>query len=287
MSAVRKPVWREDFAGGLDLVQRWALMVMDEFVADDGVVETGRDGLRLTPPGSHPSTGEPAFTKDGPGVLGRVKWFASTRQTFPTGPAPLRIAFRACCRAYGIGGHPYGDAVAEPALDPRLASFVVNVMDIETGMVFDLTMSHGAIYPVYERIALPGVGNEGFISVRDPILRIPADVHDLAIEIDGPAGTATWEVDGTVVGAVSEVGLADPEWTTIVHLPGSRAVAVPNQVVVSFGFFTLPDAALPPSTGGLNDLGLGYAFPKVFAGGRCLFGQGMEGHLERIDVSHG
>jgi len=47
-----------------------------------------------------------------------------------------------------------------PARSPRgvlrLASFAVNVIDYQTGMVFDIWMTNGPIHPYYERLNLTG-----------------------------------------------------------------------------------------------------------------------------------
>ncbi len=59
--------------------------------------------------------------------------------------------------------------------DLRLASFAMNMLDFETGMVFDVWVTNNAIYPYYERLLLSDdAGYRGFSSVFAPIPRTPA-----------------------------------------------------------------------------------------------------------------
>ena len=51
----------------------------------------------------------------------------------------------------------------------------MNMLDFETGMVFDVWVTNNAIYPYYERLLLSDdAGYRGFSSVFAPIPRTPA-----------------------------------------------------------------------------------------------------------------
>ena len=49
----------------------------------------------------------------------------------------LQINMWACGRTFGTAAHPFGSAVTNPATDLRLATFAMNTLDLEPGMVFD------------------------------------------------------------------------------------------------------------------------------------------------------
>ncbi len=285
-SGVREPLWRDDFRDGLDLVDGWALMQAGDVVIDDGVATAVDGGLRIASPATNPDTGAPAFSRGTGGVLGHLKWFASTRQRFELDGGALRFAFRVRSRTFGTAAQPFGDAVPDPAADPRLGSLVLNVMDFETGMVFDFWVCEHLVAPYYERIPVPGPEREVFGSFGPSISRAPSQWHELAIELDAGAGTARWEVDGEIVGGVDRIGLRAPEWTTVLNHGGPPEETVPSGVVMSIGVLTLLDASWPPSERGLVDLGLRYEHPREFVGGPHLFGQGVEAHISSVEVTH-
>ena len=52
-------------------------------------------------------------------------------------------------QTFATAAHPFGAAVADPESDLRLASFAINVIDYETGMVFDTWQTNTRIYPYY------------------------------------------------------------------------------------------------------------------------------------------
>jgi hypothetical protein len=66
----------------------------------------------------------------------------------------LQINMWAHGRTFGTAGHPFGNAVTNADTDLRLATFAMNTLDFETGMVFDVWMTNNAIYPYYERLKL-------------------------------------------------------------------------------------------------------------------------------------
>lgn len=194
-----------------------------------------------------------------------------------------------------VGPHTADDGVATSTAsavrdvdaDIRLGAATVNVMDFETGLVFDFWIGQSVVVPFYERLQVPGAptGYEAFTSVAEPMPRVPGAVHDLAIVIDAVAATAAWEVDGVAVASVARLGRSDPVWTKVIDHGGEPLDAVPARVVVGLGLLTLLDSALPPSLEGLADLGSPVVFPPRFATERpTLFGQGVRLDVERVAV---
>ena len=52
-------------------------------------------------------------------------------------------------QTFATAAHLFGAAVADPESDLLLASFAINVIDYETGMVFDTWQTNTRIYPYY------------------------------------------------------------------------------------------------------------------------------------------
>ena len=63
----------------------------------------------------------------------------------------LRINMWVRGQIFGPSAHPFGGGVTDLETDLRLASFAMNVIDYETGMVLDIWMTNGAIYPYMSR----------------------------------------------------------------------------------------------------------------------------------------
>ena len=290
-------VFEDRFSDGLDLEGRWALMEVPPaaFSADDGTAERGEHGLRIAAGGVNPSTGEPAFTKSRNDSLGHVKWMASPRAAaaggFPGFDVPaqgaLRVEFRASGRTYGTDAHPFGDHVADPKTDLRLASGVLNAMDYESGVVFDFWITSAAVYPFYERLLLPGSGasHQAFTSIFEPIARTADQVHDLALTYDSAAGTAVYTVDGREVARVDDVGVPAPGAQILVDHGGTPSSAAPRQLLPGLALMTYMDGPLGGSEQGLVALDVHYESPTSFVGGSELFGQGAEITVEAVKVT--
>lgn len=282
-------LFEDDFASGLDLVDRWQIMAAGPFTADDGVPIASEHGLTVAPPARHPETGEPAFTKDARGHSAHLKWLALTAEPIPLADGETRFEFRAGARCFGASRHPYGDAVADPDTDLRLGAATLNVIDFESGMVFDFWITSRAVYPFYERIALPGSGAQyaRFGSLTEPVARTPEAIHDLCIAIDAGAGKARWEVDGKVIASVDRIGPPDPAWSVVLVHGGVPQPARPKRVQLALGLLTLLDASLPPSEEALVDVGTEHVPPRTFRGGPTLFGQGVELRVAGVTVERG
>jgi hypothetical protein len=280
-------LFEETFTTETGFAERWPLMRAGDFCADDGVVVTSPAGLTVAPGARHPRTGQPCFTKAVPGPSGHLKWLAITEVAFPTGEGAIRVDFRAGARTFGMDEHPFGEEVEDPLTDLRLGAGTLNVLDFESGLIFDFWITQGAIYPIYERLRFPGLhpDHQAFTSIRHPIARRGETEHDLAIVVDAADGAARWEVDGRVVAEVAQLGPPSPDWRTVLNHGGTPAPATPARVQVGLGLMTLLDAALNRPDRGLVDLESGYVPVGTFHGGPHLWGQGAELTVRRVAVT--
>ena len=293
-AAPSKVLLKDDFRQGLDLTSTWALLSFPPFfIADDGVVTTSNRGLHVQASGTNPLTGEPAFTKVSAGDFDHVKWMADTQHLssnfypgFDAVPGNvLSCNMWAQGRTFGTAANPFGGAVTDPNTDLRLASFAMNTLDYETGMVFDVWMTNNAIYPYYERLNLTGTATyDAFSSVFPPVWRTPGDHAKVTVAYDRSAGVVRWLVDDQEVARVSHIGFKAPGATTIIDHGGTPQAAAPRQLNCGMALFTLLDGGLPPSGTGLVSLGPPYVFPTAFTGGPNLFGQGAELNVGRFEV---
>jgi hypothetical protein len=284
----------DDFRQGIDLTNSWAITRFPpRFSADDGIVSTSDRGLYVKAAGTNSETGEPAFSETAAGEDDHLKWMIDTQHLssssvpgFDAVPGhELQISMLARGRTFGTAAHPFGSAVTNPDADLRLASFAMNTIDFETGMVFDIWMTNNAIYPYYERLNLTGTATYGvFSSVFPPVSRRPGEQAKVAVAYDRAAGTVRWLVNDAEAALVSKIGFPAPDATTIIDHGGTPEVIAPRQLNCGMAMFTLLDGGLPPAGTGLVSLAPPYAFPTEFIGGPNLFGQGAELQVERFEV---
>jgi hypothetical protein len=260
----------DDFRGGFDHTgddAKWALSPLGPFPHGDGRTSTSPAGLRVVPTGTNPTTGAPAFayttgkeSDGGDGGLDHVKWYALANHRASSGVmgfdadpgTVLTFDSTFSARTYGTDRHPFGDAVANPRVDLRLASGAMTTIDQESNMVFDFFVTNGWIYAFYERLPTPGADHVAF-SYALPVERRfhPGQVNDLAISYDRSAGTVVWKVDGREVYKVDRIGFRPKDRThLIIDLGGREELVAPRQLAPGFGMFVLLDADAP-------DLGAG------------------------------
>jgi Family of unknown function (DUF6081) len=285
---------KDDFRDGLDLTGSWAITrFAPRFSVDDGIVSTSDHGLYVRAAGTNPQTGQPAFSETTAGEDDHVKWMIDTQHVssnsvpgFDAVPGQeLQVSMRARGRTFGTAAHPFGSAVTNPDTDLRLASFAMNTIDFETGMVFDVWMTNNAIYPYYERLNLTGTATYAvFSSMFPPVSRTLGELANVAVTYDRAAGTVRWLVNDAEAARVSKIGFPAPDATTIIDHGGTPEVVAPRQLNCGMAMFTLLDGGLAPSGTGLVSLAPPYNFPARFAGGPNLFGQGAELHVERFEV---
>jgi hypothetical protein len=285
---------RDEFTEGLDLKATWDLYTEGSFTADDGVVETTSDGLRIRAPGTNPVTHEPAFTVGGPVAdeNDHVKWMAITQQVSSSGyrgfealPGHvLSSTMRARGRTFGTETHPFGAAVSDAQSDLRLAAFAMNSFDDETGMVFDMWMTNTRIYPFYERLILDGASYQGFSSCFPGVPRSPDREETVSVVYDRSAGVVSWLINGTIAATVERIGFPAPGAVLLIDHGGMPELVAPRQLTYGMTLFTLMDGGLPPTGKGLVNLGGPYVYPAAFVGGSTIFGQGAEMHVRSFEV---
>jgi hypothetical protein len=285
---------KDEFRQGLDRDSTWAIVQIPErLIADDGIVSTSSQGLYVKAAGENPLTGEPAFTKTSSGDDDHVKWMVDTQHIssnlVPGFDAPLgqelRCTMWARGQTFGVDAHPFGDAVTDPNTDLRLASFAMNTIDVETGMVFDVWMTNDAIYPYYERLNLTGMATFGaFSSVFPAVKRTPGQPLKVTVSYDRSAGVVRWLVDEVEAAIVTEIGFPSANATMIIDHGGTPEAAAPRQLNCGMALMTLLDGALASTGTGLVPLGPPYAYPTKFVGGPNLFGQGAELRVERFEI---
>ncbi|MFF4485239.1 DUF6081 family protein [Streptomyces sp. NPDC001544] len=264
-------VW-DDFRDGFSYAgdgAKWSLTPTGGALPyGDGRATTSADGLRVVPTGVNPRTGEPAFayttgkeSDGGAGAADHLKFFALAQHTSAAGflgfdaePGKvLTIDVTLSARTFGTEQHPFGDAVADPRTDLRLAAGAMNTVDPETMMVFDFFVTNGWVYAFYERLPTPGVDYAAF-SCALPVVRrsSPDQVHRLAVSYDRSAGTVVWTADGREVLRVDRIGHLPKDRThLLLDLGGREELIEPRQLAGGFGMFTLLDAEMPGREGGL------------------------------------
>ncbi|WP_449536521.1 DUF6081 family protein [Ferdinandcohnia sp. Marseille-Q9671] len=231
------------------------------YTGNDGTVTTSNKGLKVVSSGTHPTTGEPAFTRtlaqehaNGglPGAIDHVKWLAYmnhySSKGFPGFDAisGKELSFETWIsgRTYGTNTHPFGEAVQD-SNDIRLASFAFNTMDMESFMVFDFFITNDQIYAFYERLPLgrATLGNYAAFSYKIPVKkRNPEDVHRLKISYDKDKGTVSWYIDNSKVFQVDKIGHHIDRKYMILDHGGEEELVKPDQLVAGLGLFTLMDA---------------------------------------------
>jgi Family of unknown function (DUF6081) len=112
----------------------------------------------------------------------------------------------------------------------------MNVIDPETGMVFDVWMTNDAIYPYYERLNLTGTATYGaFSSVFPPVKRTPGQRTKVTVAYDRSAGVVRWLVDDVEAALVSDIGLPAAGATMIIDHGGTPEAAAPRQLNCGMG----------------------------------------------------
>jgi len=287
-AAPKQILFSDTFKNGLDLTHNWAYLSLGPFVANGGVATAKPNGLDVKSSGTNPVTGEPAFINVpfGGGDFDHVKWMADTQHFASTGfpgfdAAPgqqLSFTMQAKGQTFGTQFQPFGSAVTDPQSDLRLASYAMNVIDYETGMVFDTWETNSRIYPYYERLNLTGTATyQAFSSIFPGVPRNKNAEDTVELQYDRSAGIVRWVINGHVAAQVDKIGFPAPGATMLINRGGTPQLAAPRQLNGGMALFTLMDGGgLSPSGQGLVNLGGAYDFPGSFAGGPNIFGQGAE-----------
>jgi hypothetical protein len=287
---------KDNFKTGFDLAHTWALLSLGSFTANDGVVTTSPRGLHVQASGTNSLTGEPAFTLSGAGDFDHVKWLADTRHLssnsspgFDAVPGNvLSCTMWGNGQTFGTAAQPFGSAVTDPQSDLRVASFAMNVIDYETGMVFDTWETNTRIYPYYERLNLSGTATyQSFSSIFPGVPRSPDGEDNVSMAYDPSAGVVRWIINGREAARVDKIGFPSPNATMLINRGGTPQLAAPRQLNCGMALFTLMDGGLPPTGQGLVNLGGTYQFPTSFVGGPTLFGQGAAMQVHKFEIQSG
>ncbi|WP_069768267.1 DUF6081 family protein [Streptomyces sp. LUP30] len=288
--ADRRPVFLDDFAGGLAAHgdgARWELRASGALPDGDGTVTVTPDGLLVDPTARHPETGEPSWAFGaGPGTgEDHMRWRAVPRATASSGfpgfdvTGTLTVHSEMAAEAFGVARHPFGDAVADPDTDLRLAAGALIAADVETRLVLNLSLTNRRVYALYERFAQGPDDPTAFCRAVPVADRTPGQAHRLALSYDRTAGTARWWVDGAEVLAVDRLGGHGPvdrgRLLTGVHAR-EEAIA-PRQLLTGYACFTLLDAGGPDGGPVLEPRGGSAARPS-------LWGQGVRLSLRDFGV---
>ncbi|GAB3723954.1 DUF6081 family protein [Nocardiopsis nanhaiensis] len=266
-------VW-DDYSNGLDTEgpdADWWLLADGDYVADDGIVTTSRGQVEIAASGTHPETGEPAFTntlaqeEENGGIRGdldHVKWLSYANHEASTGQMgfdavpgrELSCETTMWGHTTGTEEHPFGDAVVDPQDDLRLASVGLTVHDVETDTLFEFLFTNTQIYVFYERLAANRTEDNNYwsflytIPVAD---REPEDSHRFRISYDRENGKVFWYLDGRRVFEVDRIGESlDPtddidygDYLMLDH-GGVEEEVEPRQLACGMGSFTIVDGAV-------------------------------------------
>jgi hypothetical protein len=307
----------EEFRAGTPNA-RWIYFQLGAWATDDAIVATSPAGLRVVPKGKHPTTGEPAFSKtleqekagNGlPGQFDHCKWLVYANHKASTGVLgfdAVRGQELACetllsGRTYGTQGHPFGAAVRNPEDDLRLAMFGQNMIDMETGMVFDCMFTNEGVYALYERLPFartPQRHYSAFTYIIPLARRTPESIHQVKLAYDRAAGVVRWELEGQEVFRVDRIGRRiDSQWLVADH-GGEEENVEPRQLACGMGLLTLLDASqdgqalvrlagdpsyyvpVPGKSGAVS----GFVDEQSLPGSR-LFGQGAALRLKHYIIS--
>ncbi|MFE7927587.1 DUF6081 family protein [Streptomyces sp. NPDC057456] len=285
--------------------------------AADGTVTTSSAGLKVVPPGTNPTTGQPAFTSTtgqqsagGLGTWDHLKWAAMLKHTASSGvdgfdtpsSGNLSCSTTLASVGYGMKQQPFGSAVSDPDADPRLGSGVMLFTDQESGVIFDFFVTNKKIYAVYERRRTSDTQTYAAYSYAVPVAsRSSSGEQDtLKISYNRALGKVTWSVDGASVLTVSAVGKRslDRSYMTLDH-GGTEGTVAPRQLDCGLGTFTLLDGAMGTEPRGLVriDSAIDYYVPRLVAPTRQTFvdetsrasdrlwGQGVELDVDCITVT--
>lgn len=143
--------------------------------------------------------------------------------------------------------HPFGNAVTRPDDDFRLTAFAMNVIDLETFLVFDMFLTGEGIYAFYERLPFGRGLQLGHYLACSFAKRVadnqPGQLHKLGVSYDKTHHRVTWSVDGQVVQTANNPGLPIDRADMILDHGGTPTQVSLNQINCGMGLFAwlMPD----------------------------------------------
>lgn len=311
----------DEFENGLDIgtpSSRWVYRNVGPYIASDGIFNGGPSGLTVKSPGVNVQTGTPAFTltqgqeadaNSIPGIIDALKFLVDTNVRASSGypgidavdGEEIMCEAEMAVEAYGIEGHPFGDAVEEVDSDYRLAAAGLFTLDLETYLIFDFLLTNRAIYVLYERLPFgrEQLGNyAGFSAVVPVGSRTPGQTHHLGIAYNRTKGVVRWLLDGREVFSVARIGHRIERSYLRIDNGGVDAEARPRQLICGFGSQTALHHHGPTDRGLVRltraedyyyNPTLGYPVPETFVDessllGSRLFGQGVVFRILRFSA---
>ncbi|MGP4115168.1 DUF6081 family protein [Streptomyces sp. 4N509B] len=263
-------VW-DDFAGGFHAKgedARWFQIEAGPYSADDGIVTAKPGELSVVASAKNPKTGEPAFRQTlppenpigAPGSGDHAKWIAYTSHVssagFPGFDAHegYELSFETMLtgRTYGTAGHPFGDAVADPEDDLRLASPMLMTTDPELSISFDFVLTNKHVYAWYGRPTFKRAELGNYASFAHTVAltqRRPTDEHLCTIAYDRAAGVVRWLIDGSERFRVDNLGHRLARTTATLDEGGEEVTVRPRQINAGLGLLTLMDGSWPTGKG--------------------------------------
>jgi hypothetical protein len=145
-------------------------------------------------------------------IMDNPKHLLISTEVFPV-PAGGVATFSTDLAATSLGATPrdYRDGFAS-----------MNILDMNSGWVFDACATSDMVFSLYERLPVPGVERPFTYVVDHPfsgIVAEPGRSHRYSVSLDAGSRTAEWRIDGTLVHDV-------------------RGVEIPAQVNVGLGIIT-------------------------------------------------
>ncbi|REE96264.1 DUF6081 family protein [Thermomonospora umbrina] len=259
-----RTLFHDDFRDGLDTAARWRLRPRGGLEHGDGIVRCSSEGLTVTPTGTDPATGRPAFAvtygQGAPegGWNDHMKWVALTRHAADGGapgfdvPATgaLTCTVTLSGERHGVERHPFGAAVADPRADPRLGMVSMVMVDLEAHLVFGFALTDSVVYALYERPPAPGRRYASF-GYAVPVADRTADRwHACRIRVDEGGGRVSWVLDGRTVLTTDRLGLrAFGRADMLLDHGGAEERVRLRRLACGLGLFTLLDGAGPDGGG--------------------------------------
>jgi hypothetical protein len=249
----------------------WFHVRIGPHVTADGVVTPlAGGGIRVAPEALHREAGTPMFTlslapeslNGGiPAANDHPKWLAYVNETSSAGypgfdavpGTELSASARLSGRTFGTERHPFGAAVINSSDDPRLATFAMTTIDVESWMAFDFLFTNQRVYAFYERLPFGRTDGNDYaaFSYAIPIKsRDENDVHAATIAYDVDAGLVRWILDGIEVHRVGRIGEhLESREHLLIDLGGTERVVRPRQLAFGVGLFTLLDGSFGDGPG--------------------------------------
>ena len=245
-------------------------------------------------------------------VYDHLKYIGISTQTFPvpktgslsfavdiTAATPGAVDGRVVRGCYGPPGSyaavgaPCAKPYAQPTLEGQQAGVVLNMINFQTGQLFDWFVSGNQVYALIERLptVVTGNGDVGLSKAYTQIVKVqavaPGTTHHVAIRYTRGPHTSRVEyfLDGELFAAVDNVGIPldaqGAPFTGIYSSFGAPGEALASQLdsfAIGHGLFSLLDA-YPFQHPERPDLSVSIPLSER------LFGQGADGTWKNFTVT--